>query len=93
MENLKHASCIRGEVRILGERTAVSHNMLVLRNDFDRPDQITTAYWVVDIHTLCYHQDMKKWILLILKSGFRHQSLDHKNTSRSGPARVDDQAW
>lgn len=52
MKSLKHASCIRGEVRILGERKAVSHTMLVLRNDFDRSDQITTACWVVDSYTL-----------------------------------------
>jgi hypothetical protein len=59
MESLKHASCTRGEVRILRERKAVSHNLLVLRNDFDRSDQITTAYWVVDIYALYYHQDIK----------------------------------
>jgi hypothetical protein len=52
MKSLKHASCIRGEVRILGERKAVSHTILVLRNDFDRSDQITTACWVVDSYTL-----------------------------------------
>jgi hypothetical protein len=85
MESLKHASCTRGEVRILGERKAVSRNLLVLRNDFERSDQITIAYWVVDSHALYYHQDIKKSVLLTFKSDCRQMSLDQEITSRSGP--------